>query len=51
MKFTRGEIAVVIGMVLVIITINAWVRVKALGVAEQARQADEAQHRLDAGPD
>ena len=51
MKLTRGEIAVVIGMVMVIITINAWWRVKALGQAEQARQMEEAQRKLDAGAD
>jgi hypothetical protein len=51
MKFTRGEIGVVIGMFLVIITINAWFRVKAMGASEQQRQLDLAAQLADAGID
>ena len=50
-KLTRGEIAVFIGMFVVIITINAWYRVKAMGASEQKRQLDLAAERADAGVD
>lgn len=51
MKFTRGEIAVVIGMFVVIITINAWWRVKAMGASEARREYEQALRAADAGLD
>jgi hypothetical protein len=50
-KFSRGEIAIVIGMFVVIITLNAWWRVKAMGASEARRQWDEDQRAADAGID
>ncbi|GEM_PF-3832841 len=50
-KFSRGEIAIVIGMFVVIITLNAWWRVKAMGASEARRQYDEDLRAYDAGID
>ena len=51
MKLTNKEIAILIGMFMVIITLNAWYRVKAMGASEQQRESREAAERLDAGLD
>ncbi len=50
MTFSRSEIGVVIGIFVVIATINAWFRVKAMGASEQQRQ-EESARRADAGLD
>ncbi len=50
-KLTRTEIGVVIAMFVVIITLNAWWRVRAMGAGEQRRQQAEMAAKLDAGAD
>ena len=50
-KLTRSEIGVLIAMFVVIITLNAWWRVRAMGASEQGRVMNEAEEKRDAGRD
>lgn len=48
-RLTKGEIAILIAMVLAIITINALIRVRAMGAAQKLMDDEHA--RADAGFD
>jgi hypothetical protein len=49
MKFTRTEITFTFLALVAIVTINAWWRVRVMGVQEQIREAEAAARHADSG--